>query len=242
LSSLFLVRHAQASFFAEDYDQLSEIGEQQATLLGSYWARSGTEFGQVIVGPRRRHQQTAEIVGRQFREAGLRWPDAVVRPALDEHCVDVLMKDQLDQLAANDSRINDQLRQLARTYAEATTKQDKQRRFQKLFEAVAHLWIDDAIDAAEVESWREFRNRVVEGIDRIRRDAGRGKRVAVFTSVGPISVALLRALDCSEKTALELGWRIRNGSLTRFVFSEDRFTLDSFNGVPHLDDALLTYR
>jgi len=42
---------------------------------------------------------------------------------------------------------------------------------------------------------------------------------------------------------LELHWRLRNGSLTEFAFTRDRFTLDSFNTVPHLDDpALWSYR
>ncbi len=42
---------------------------------------------------------------------------------------------------------------------------------------------------------------------------------------------------------MELNWRIRNCSLTEIVFTRDRVTLDSFNGIPHLDDpALWTYR
>jgi hypothetical protein len=36
---------------------------------------------------------------------------------------------------------------------------------------------------------------------------------------------------------------VRNCSLTEFVFSGERLSLDSFNGTPHLDDpALRTFR
>src|SRR5438477_487415 len=50
-------------------------------------------------------------------------------------------------------------------------------------------------------------------------------------------------LAVADRTALELHWRLRNGSLTEFAFTRDRFTLDSFNAVPHLEDtSLLTYR
>ena len=42
---------------------------------------------------------------------------------------------------------------------------------------------------------------------------------------------------------LELSWRLRNCSLTEFVFTRGRVTLDSFNAVPHLGDAARwTYR
>jgi len=68
---LTLVRHSQASFFTDDYDRLSPTGIAQARLLGDYWARQGDAFGEVYVGPRRRQQQTAELVAARYREAGL---------------------------------------------------------------------------------------------------------------------------------------------------------------------------
>ena len=43
--------------------------------------------------------------------------------------------------------------------------------------------------------------------------------------------------------ALEINWRIRNGSMTEFVFSGERITLDSFNQVGHFNEPELeTYR
>ena len=41
----------------------------------------------------------------------------------------------------------------------------------------------------------------------------------------------------------EVAWMARNCSFSEFLFSDDRFTLSSFNASPHLDDeSLLTYR
>ena len=37
MSMLHLVRHGQASFGADDYDKLSELGWQQSRRLGEYW-------------------------------------------------------------------------------------------------------------------------------------------------------------------------------------------------------------
>ena len=66
MSSLTLVRHAQASFFADNYDQLSEQGESQSTALGNYWLAQDRRIDEVYVGPRARHQQTAEIIGNRL--------------------------------------------------------------------------------------------------------------------------------------------------------------------------------
>jgi broad specificity phosphatase PhoE len=37
MGQLYLIRHGQASFGAEDYDNLSELGHQQAQQLGAYF-------------------------------------------------------------------------------------------------------------------------------------------------------------------------------------------------------------
>ncbi|HEX5739103.1 MAG TPA: phosphoglycerate mutase family protein, partial [Hydrogenophaga sp.] len=58
MGTLYLVRHGQASFGAEDYDQLSERGRQQSVQLGRYWAARGLVFDAVITGTLRRHEQT----------------------------------------------------------------------------------------------------------------------------------------------------------------------------------------
>ena len=88
-----------------------------------------------------------------------------------------------------------------------------------------------------------FRERVERAIRLIRERPGRGRRVAVFTSGGFIGTAVQHVLAAPDRAALEFNWRVRNCSLTEFVFTRDRFSLDSFNGVPHLaDPSMWTYR
>jgi hypothetical protein len=42
---------------------------------------------------------------------------------------------------------------------------------------------------------------------------------------------------------LETAWLVRNSACSEFLFSGDRFSLLSFNAVPHITEpALLTYR
>ena len=85
MSLLFLVRHAQASFHGDDYDQLSERGMEQSRRLGIHWAELSLSFDHVYVGPRRRHRQTLDAVAAVYRERGLNWPEPVELPELDEH-------------------------------------------------------------------------------------------------------------------------------------------------------------
>src|SRR6185436_3297349 len=51
MSLLFLVRHGQASFDRDDYDQLSPQGVEQARLLGIHWTELNLIFDHIYVGP-----------------------------------------------------------------------------------------------------------------------------------------------------------------------------------------------
>ena len=50
MTIIHLVRHGQASFGKEDYDNLSEIGLKQAFLLGKYFKTLNIKFDKIFVG------------------------------------------------------------------------------------------------------------------------------------------------------------------------------------------------
>src|SRR5262249_45149663 len=102
MSDLVLVRHAQASFLADDYDRLSPLGESQAEPLGAEWARRSVRFDEVYTGPRRRQQQTAERVGAAYRASGLGWPEPVVVDELDEYDLTGLLERLAPALCRSD--------------------------------------------------------------------------------------------------------------------------------------------
>jgi phosphohistidine phosphatase SixA len=58
MGTLFLVRHGQASFGADNYDQLSPLGHEQGVRLGRYWARTGQGPQAVLTGTLQRQRQT----------------------------------------------------------------------------------------------------------------------------------------------------------------------------------------
>ena len=60
MSTLLFIRHAQASFGADDYDQLSELGYTQSEYLAEWLHQQPRKLDRVVCGPCKRHQQTAE--------------------------------------------------------------------------------------------------------------------------------------------------------------------------------------
>jgi broad specificity phosphatase PhoE len=239
MSSLTLVRHGQADFCADDYDQLTALGEQQARLLGEYWVRQGARFDEVYTGPRVRQKRSAKITGAAFRQAGLAWPETVERADLDEFDLHGIVH----QIIPEYSRLNPDFARLLAEFRQTKMDREKLHSFQRMFEPLLVYWQGLPAGTEGFESWPEFRQRVERAIGQIVEAPGSGRRVVAFTSGGFIGNVSRRALAAPDRTALELAWRLRNASLTEFVFTQDRFTLDSFNAVPHLaDPALWTHR
>src|SRR4051794_1467973 len=66
---ILLVRHGQASTGSADYDRLSPLGEQQATVVGNELRARGIAPARVVSGALRRQRQTAD-----FATAAAFWP------------------------------------------------------------------------------------------------------------------------------------------------------------------------
>jgi broad specificity phosphatase PhoE len=236
---LTLVRHGQAHSFEKDSDRLSETGEEQARALGRFWIRRGTVFNEVYSGTLVRQRRTAEITGKCFIEAGLNWPEIQMMPELNEYDSDGMINRLVPAMAERDASF----RQLLAAFEQNKNTPERNRNFQKMFEVVTSAWLRGEFEVDGVESCASFRSRVRGTIQRIVGAEGSGRQIAVFTSGGVIGLTVQTTLDAPDDKALEINWRVRNCSLTEFVFSKDRLSLDSFNTTPHLDDpALWTYR
>lgn len=239
MSRLLLVRHGQASFLEQNYDQLSATGERQARLLGEYWSHRRMVFPRVYSGPRSRQIETARIVGEIYKDSGLPWPEVQVMQEFDEYHGEWVMESSLAALADRDPQVRD----LQQAFLNASTPGEKHKTFQRLFEVVIGKWVSGEVHVENIESWPEFCARVQRGLSLVCSANGSGEDVAVFSSGGPIGVSLQRALELSPENTLKVAWMARNCSITEFLFSRDRFTLSTFNAFPHLDDpSLLTYR
>lgn len=230
MGTLFLVRHGQASAFEENYDRLSPLGEQQARLLGRWWARRGPKLDRVFTGPRVRQVRTAELAA----EAG-GLPRPVTLPELDEMGIEPLFQEQLPDLFTRHAH----LQSLGDALLMADGDAGRAQSLARLFEAVLMLWVRGEVSGEGVEPWLSFRERIRKALLAVR-DGARGQRLAIFTSAGPVAAAMQLALGSNDATALSLAFRVRNSSVSEFLFSgSDRFSAASFNETPHLDDAAL---
>lgn len=239
MSRLLLVRHGQASFLADDYDNLSELGRRQCRLLGEYWAAHGLKFDRLYQGPRKRHRQSAEEAALGYGASGGTLPDVVELPDLDEFAWGELMSHAENVLAHQHEEIG----RLRRAFEIAEDRADKHRTMQHLVEAITQMWFSETINEPEIESWPAFRDRVYRGIATMTADAPRGSHVAVFTSGGTVSAVLHHVLHMPASRTVELVWTLRNAALTEILFSGDRFNLSSFNEAPHLPTRdLWTFR
>jgi broad specificity phosphatase PhoE len=131
---------------------------------------------------------------------------------------------------------------LADEFDHARGGEGEARAFQRLFEAAMLKWIASPTPGEGMEPWPAFRDRVSSAVRRLM--AGEpSRRIAVFTSGGPIGLSVQLAIKGPGKSFLEVNWRIRNCSVTQFLFDRERFTLESFNCIGHLHDrSLRTYR
>lgn len=233
VSTVYLVRHGQASYGAEDYDVLSDLGAEQSRRLGAHLAASGARVDAIYCGPARRHRDTTGQLRLGSAEGGLALPEPTVVDTLDEYPAFALFRRWLPELAQKRPEIAATLTQAAPGAA-----------VQDALEQITMLWAAGELDTGELESFVEFRQRVDGALADIRQREGRGKTVLVVTSGGPVSIAVQTALELSPRKTLGLAWVVANASVTEFRYRDPaEASLIAFNRVPHLQgDGLVTYR
>jgi broad specificity phosphatase PhoE len=238
MSHLTLVRHGQAAAFEKHSDVLTTAGELQARRLGEFWLRQGVRFDDAYTGTLARQTGTEKIVAKLYAEAEVPWPPALALPGFNEYDATGVLTHLVPALAARD----ESFASVVSAYEALRDTPDRNRPFQRMLEIAMTAWARGSVNADGVEPWPAFRARVRGALQRVMSGIG-NRRVVVFTSGGPIGLAIQTAMKAPDGMFLEVNWRIKNCSLTDFVFTNDRFTLDSFNAIPHLDDASLrTFR
>jgi broad specificity phosphatase PhoE len=241
MSTLYLVRHGQGGRPPNPYDQLSELGHRQARTLGEYWLERGLEFDEAYTGTLRRQKETAQGVRDAFQAAGKPFPDTEILEGLNEYNADDVIKQLLPELSGRFKEI-DLLRDALDK--KAGDHREQMKNFQRMFEAVMRHWVKGDHEEPTFEPYHEFRGRVVSALESIRKKPGSGRRVAVFTSGGPIGISIATVLGAPDHTAMEINWRVKNTSITEFIYSERRISLEAFNTLPHLErePALVSLR
>ena len=131
MSTLVLVRHGQAMFLSENYDQLSELGERQSTILGEYWAREGESFTAFYTGPLERQKGTAYCVHEVLEDAGHPLAKPTVMEEFNEYPGITMTKRLLPRVIEE----RPELAEMLQTPPGADPREIK-KRFQKVFEVL----------------------------------------------------------------------------------------------------------
>ena len=213
MGTLYLVRHGQASFGADDYDRLSGLGRRQSLRLGEYWRERGMSFDAVITGTLKRHRETWDGIAEGL---GLSQRDVLPWPGLNEY----------DSAAV-----------IATIHPEPLARPDTpelyRHHFRLLRDGLA-AWMQGRTAPAGMPSYLDFLAGVTTALDHVRAQH-HGAKVLVVSSGGPISTAVGHVLRTPPETTIELNLRLRNTSVTEFAFTPKRHMLVTYNTLPHLD-------
>ncbi len=219
MSELYLIRHAQASFGTDNYDQLSALGEKQSRWLGEYYAERGIVFDQFITGDMRRHQQTMDAI---VAGMGVTENRRHIHPGLNEYDFQHLVA----RFGA--SFPEDEL------YLAVRQNPADKTGYYRLLRRVLSAWSCGQLSDCS-ETWQDFSNRVEAASGLIRSLAEPGNRVLAVSSGGAISAFIGHVLALSAEKVFDLNLQTRNTGVSHFFFNREKLNLSGFNAVPHLE-------
>lgn len=226
MASLYLVRHGQASFLKENYDQLSPIGHQQAEVLGTYFQNKGIQFDFAWHGTLVRHRETYEGMKRNHPSI----PNAQVFQGFNEHQATEIYELNRKDLLKGDEALQKLM--------EEKGKDDPgvRKGFIKHFFKAIKMWANGEIDNMGHESYEAFTERVKGAYNLLTEQMKNYENALVVTSGGTIGMLMGLLLDLNSEKIIELNWQTRNTGVTELRFSQGKFFLHSFNEIPHLSD------
>ncbi|MCH4247295.1 MAG: histidine phosphatase family protein [Acinetobacter populi] len=231
MTTIYFVRHGQASFGAESYDKLSSTGEQQAVLLGQIFKQILKQQPVVVAGSMVRHQETAALALAQcFPETEILtdsvWNEFNHQQVFAQYEPRFLQPELLKQDVAQESN--------PRAY------------LAKIFDGAIDRWISAEFDHEYEETWQHFKDRVEQALQNlcVQLAQTQPRYAIVFTSGGVISVVAGKILGLDAKHTFALNWAIANSSLTtlRLVGSEPQLlSLNEHHFIKAARSDLLTW-
>jgi broad specificity phosphatase PhoE len=229
MSELHLVRHAQASFGSENYDQLSDLGHHQSKILGTYYNLRGIQFDKLVVGDMHRHHQTLDGICEGM---GMDGGQRIVLPGLNEYNF-VEMTKAFGRSYGDDVLFQQVMR-------DPTDKKS----FYRLLRKILSAWTSNTIPDVP-ETWDQFKSRVDGALNLIQSMASSGNQILAIGSGGSISTFVGIVLDIPDEKIFDLNLQYKNTATSSFFFNKEKINLTSFNTVNHLEnnemDEFITY-
>ena len=235
MANLLIIRHGQASFGADNYDQLSPLGQRQADLTGEFLRHAGTRFNVAYSGDLSRQLETGQRILDQLEKA----PELIVDSRFNEVQTDEQIEVMMPLLIERDARFADLV-----AVMDTDTKS-----FQKIIETVFNYWVSPECDVSGIQSWRDYHGGVVSAFEGAMASAASGSDTAIFTSGGTIATIVGHVLKLTSDRVYEFYEPVFNCSITRIIFNSRKCSMSTFNDVGHLhlmsaqlQERLVTYR
>jgi len=215
MGTLYLVRHGQASFGADDYDQLSDMGQRQCVRLGEHLRQRGLRFDTTITGTLRRQVQSMDAIAEGL--GGLPAPER--RPGLNEYDSHAVVRALYGEIPPPPPDPADSFRHHFRLLREGLL-----------------AWMQARTAPEGMPDHAAFRAGVADTLSALRQQPD--ATALVVSSGGPISTAVGLVLGLQPETVIELNLRIRNSAVTEFQFNAKRHSLVGFNSIAHLEQGV----
>ncbi|RBY97676.1 histidine phosphatase family protein [Blastococcus sp. TF02-8] len=211
-----LVRHGQASFGAEDYDVLSDLGREQARCVGEELRRRELREPLVVSGSLLRQRDTATLLAEAAGFSAPARPD----PRLDEY-------DHVDLLERYPGGAPD---------GEPGTKH-----VQQLLDGALRSWIA----AGDADGWPAFSSGALAAVRDLAAGLGPGRDAVVVSSGGVIAAVAAALLGAGADAVVALNRAAVNVGVTSVLAGGAGLTLLAFNDHAHVTGPrreLLSYR
>lgn len=229
MSTIYIIRHGQASFGAQNYDQLSPLGYEQASFLGNHIQQLNLEIQDVVIGEMKRHAQTAEYSLSKIPFSNV----PIIDGGWNEY-------DHMEIL----SRYRPEYADIEFIKNEIIQLPDPMIAFQRIFEDSMMRWASGNYNSEYKESWEEMKERTSEGLNKIKERLEPNKAILVYTSAGAISALLSKLLNLNVKEAFQLQWKIPNCSISSVKIEDNSIVVKALHESHFFDlqPHLLTYR
>lgn len=238
MSQIYLIRHAQAGT-RDNYDLLSDLGCQQAELLGQYLAAQNIRPDLVFTGSMQRQKQTAQIALESISKSGFDLPAFAHTERWNEFSLASLYKSFVPRLREENEEFARDFEEMQKVLQSdphstrgATGRCDA---------TVVRAWIANRYPDYEGESWSDFRARIESHLPDLTGHEEE-KTVLVFTSATPIVILTAAVLGLADEKMLSLLGVIYNSSITVMRAYPGNLRLFSYNATPHLPANLVTFR
>jgi len=231
VADIYFVRHGQASFGQQNYDELSELGHEQAKAVG----KSLALFCQphlFVSGSLKRQKQTLDNVLSEFDRSGLAGANTAVMEAFNEFDHDNVLNVVYPEYADRSKMVADLMKEA-----------DPKKAFHKLYQKAVTRWLQG--DGEFNESFHAFEQRVEGGLQQLIDQSEKGQTILVVSSAGPIAMCMKRVLGAPVEHAFQLNEVMANTAVSRIMFNEQGDSnLSFFNSYQHLplNKIKVTYR